>query len=132
MTLTAKSSDLLHHMRKVVDIPTDIFLFNIPKGVHMENIDYTLLENIKDGEAVSAKYCTTVMTFTTPNVIIVFSNKYPDTGKLSSDRWLVFEINSGMELEEVTEAQLGKKREGGYTNKNRYSGYYQKTDYDYE
>ena len=98
MSLTAKSSDLLHNMRERVDIPTYIFMFNIQKGVHMENIDYTLLENIKDGEAVSSKYCNTVMTFTTPNVIIVFSNEYPNTRTLNGDRWLIFKINARMEL----------------------------------
>ena len=136
LSLTANSSDLLHHMGGRVDIPTDIFLFNIEKGVSMENIDYTLLEKIKDGEAVSTKYNIMYMTFTTPNGIIVFSNKYPDTYELSSYRWSVFKINSGIELEEVTEAQLKKKRGGGYTSKNRYNGYNQmtsnKADYDSE
>ena len=114
MNLKGKSKDILHHMRKVVDIPTDIFLFNIQKGVIMGDIDYTLLEDIKDGEALAEKYETMIVTFTTPNVIIVFGNKYPDTGTtLSPDRWLIFKINARMELEDVTEAKLNKKRGGG-------------------
>ena len=79
LSLQGKSSDLLHHMKKVVDIPTDIFLFNVEMGVG--DIDYTLLEKIKDGEALARKYETTIVTFTTPNVVMVFSNNYPDTRK---------------------------------------------------
>ena len=113
MNLKGIAKDMLHHMKKVVDIPTDIFLFNIAKGVNMEYIDYTLLEDIKDGEAVAEKYDTTIVEITTPNVIIVFANKYPDTGKepLSADRWLIFKINSEMQLKDVTEARLGKQRD---------------------
>ena len=125
MSLTAKSSDLLHYMRGCVDIATDIFLFNIPKSVDMENVNYSLLESIKDGEAVSGKYNTMMMTFTTPNVVMVFSNDYPDTTEFSEDRWMIFKINKDLELEEVTVAQLKKKRRGEYTNKYRYNGYNQ-------
>ena len=118
MTLAARSKDILHCMREVVDITTDIFLFNIERGVYMENIDYTLLEEIKDGEALAEKYETTILEISRPNVIIVFANGYPDTGKLSPDRWMIFKINARMELEHVTEAQLNKKRRGGDANKN--------------
>ena len=38
----------------------------------------------------------------TPNVIIVFPNKYPDTREFSQDRWLIFMINRKMELVDVT------------------------------
>ena len=34
-----------------VDVAEDIFLFDIKKGICMERINYTLLENIVDGEA---------------------------------------------------------------------------------
>ena len=125
MSLTAKSSDLLHYMRGCVDIATDIFLFNIPKSVDMENVNYSLLESIKDGEAVSGKYNTMMMTFTTPNVVMVFSNEYPDTTEFSDDRWMIFKINKDLELEEVTVAKLKKKRRRGCTNKYRYNGYNQ-------
>ena len=119
LSLEGKSSDLLHHMREVVDFPTDIFLFNIEMGVYRGDIDYTLLEKIKDGEALAKKYVTSIVRFTTPNVIIVFSNDYPDMGKkITPDRWLIFKINSKMQLEDVTEAKLNGKRGGGDKNKN--------------
>ena len=118
MNLKGKSKDILHYMKKVVDIPTELFLFNIPKGVNMGDIEYTLLEDIKDGDALAEKYETTIVEITTPNVIIVFANDYPDTGKLSPDRWLILKINAGMEIDDVTEAKLMKKRGGGDANKN--------------
>ena len=49
MSLTESSKNLLHYMRGCVDITTDIFLFNIPKSVCVDELDYYLLENIKDG-----------------------------------------------------------------------------------
>ena len=51
------------------------------------------------------------MRFKTPNVIIAFSNMYPDTREFSEDRWLIFKINSKMMLEEVTTEKIKKKEE---------------------
>ena len=86
MSLTESSRNLLHYMRKCVDMQTDIFLFYIPKSVCVNDIDYYLLESIKDGKAMAGKYNTKKMKFKKPNVIIVFSNKYPDTKEFSKDR----------------------------------------------
>ena len=72
MCLTESSRNLLHYMRGCVDITTDIFLFNIPKSVCVNDVDYYLLENIKDRKAISGKLNTKKMCFTTPNVIIIF------------------------------------------------------------
>ena len=40
MSLTESSRNLLHYMRGCVDITTDIFLFNIPKSVCVNHVDY--------------------------------------------------------------------------------------------
>ena len=114
MDFTESARNLLDCMRQEVDIiTTDIFSFNIERVVHMGNIEYKLLEKIKDGRAVVGKYKTKKMRFKKTNVVMVFSNDYPDTGKLSPDRWLIFKINSEMQLEDVTEAKLKKKMGGG-------------------
>ena len=76
----------------------------------MNDVDYTLLENIKDGKAISGKFITKKMRFKTPNVIIVFSNKYPDTREFSEDRWMIFKINTMMELKEVNHSCRVKKK----------------------
>ena len=54
------------------------------------------------------------MRFKAPNVIIVFFNMEPDTREFSQDRWLIFKINTKMELEEVTTEQLKKKEVVNY------------------
>ena len=95
-----------------VNVAEDIFLFDIKKGICMKRINYTLLENIVDGEAnVVREGNVKIVVFTRPNVIMIFSHEYPDTEKLSSVRWMIFKINSEMQLEDVTEAQLKKERE---------------------
>ena len=66
MELAESSKNILHHMRNCVDMQTDIFLFNITKGVYINDVNYKLLERIKDGKALSTKYNTKKMIFKTP------------------------------------------------------------------
>ena len=56
----------------------DIFLFNEPRATSHESCDYSILESIKDGSAVT-KYNNDVMRFKIPNVVVVFSNDMPNT-----------------------------------------------------
>ena len=51
-----------------------------------------MLEGVKDGYKVGAKYDTQGLVFKTPNTVIVFSNGYPRTEALKKDRWRVYEI----------------------------------------
>ena len=66
------------------------------------------------------KNTTKKLRFTSPNLIIVFSNDYPEITKFLEDTWISFKINTNLELEEVAVAQVKKKMEVGYTNKYRY------------
>ena len=108
MELDESSRDILHIMKKCVDMQTDIFLFNITKSVYINDVNYKILEKIKDGKATSIKYHAKKMIFKTPNVILAFSNMYPDTREFSEDRWLIFKINTKMELVDVTKQQVKK------------------------
>merc|ERR1711895_3382 len=56
MELDESSRDILHIMKKCVDMQTDIFLFNITKSVYINDVNYKILEKIKDGKATSIKY----------------------------------------------------------------------------
>ena len=117
MNITERTENLFAHMRRNWNPPhlieknivEDIFLFNIPKGGgRTGEINYRLMEKIKRGVVkVKIAGCVKRVRFTTPNVIIVFSHEYPDTKMFSRDKWLIFKINAGMELEDVTEARLG-------------------------
>ena len=110
MELDESTKDILHIMKQWVDMQTDIFLFNIVKSVY-NDVNYNILEKIKDGKARSTKYKGKKMRFKRPNVIMVFSNMYPDTRGFSQDRWLIFKINTKMMLEEVTIEQIKNKEE---------------------
>ena len=130
MSLTESSKDILHIMRKCVDTTTtDIFLFNIVKSVYTNDVNYKILEDIKDGKALARKFNSKMMRFKTPNVIIVFSNMYPDTREFSEDRWLIFKINTKMMLEEVTTEKIKKKEEVKAAQKS-YMDWRKKTVYD--
>ena len=70
-----------------------MFLFNDVRSHSIETKRcYNLLEMVKDGRAVSSKYLTQALQFKVPNVVMVFSNVYPDTKQLSRDRWNVYNI----------------------------------------
>ena len=66
----------------------------IAKSVYNNDVNYNILEKIKDGKARSTKYKGKKMIFKRPNVIIVFLNMYPDTREFSQDRRLIFKINT--------------------------------------
>ena len=129
MELDESSRDILHIMKKCVDMQTDIFLFNITKSVYINDVNYKILEDIKDGKALARKFNSKMMRFKTPNVIIVFSNMYPDTREFSEDRWLIFKINTKMMLEEVTTEKIKKKEEVKAAQKS-YMDWRKKTVYD--
>ena len=62
------------------------------------------------------------MRFTLPDVIMVFSNNYPNTSEFSEDRWNIFKINKDMKLKDVTVSQLKKRKKNtGPNNKYRYN-----------
>ena len=92
LDLKMKTPNVLHVLTKRPLTTTDIFLFNEPRAVTHESCNYSILESIKDGTAVSSKYNNDVMRFKIPNAVVVFSNHIPNTKELSKDRWKVFRI----------------------------------------
>ena len=80
---------------------TNMFLFDVGKGSTFEDVNYNVLEKIKNGRIVADKYNTAELKFQTPNILVVFSNEKPNTKKLSNDRWKIFQIIDE-DLEDVT------------------------------
>ena len=80
------TSSLLHMLSKRTLACTDIFLINISRSFDIADVPYTVLEDIKDGQASSSKYNSKILKSCTPNVLVVFSNYWPLTNKLSNDR----------------------------------------------
>ena len=85
-------ASLLHILSKRTLSCTDIFLLNIPRSFDISDVPYTVLEDIKDGQASSCKYNSKMLNICTPNVLIVFSNYWPLTNKLSNDRLKLYSI----------------------------------------
>ena len=57
-------------------------------------INYEMLESIKDGKLFTSKYDSQRITVNTPNIVMVFSNDEPNTTKLAKDCWKLFFIEN--------------------------------------
>ena len=102
MDIRMKKSSICHILSKRSLMTTDIFLFDIGKAKTEDDMNYELLEQIKNGRTLAAKFDSKELKFHTPNIIVVFSNEMPDVGQLSKDRWKIFQIRDE-ELLDATE-----------------------------
>ena len=106
--LRIKHANICNVLKKRALSSVDIFIFNDTRSVSGEDHNlYRILEDIKDGQATASKYDNDNIYFKTPNIVVVFSNQYPDTKKLSYDRWIILKIND-QKLENVTETMTKK------------------------
>ena len=90
--IATSAKDIAHYLSKFPLECKDIFLFNHSCST-TDVVAYDLLEGIKDGYKISAKYDTHHLVFKTP----IFSNGFPNTGALREDRWSIYGIK-GEEL----------------------------------
>ena len=103
INIKCNSASICHALTKRPLSTTDIFLFNIGKSKKkFEDVNYELLEDLKDGDAFASKYNSQELKIKVPNVVVVFSNEYPNTRELARDRWKVFSIVS----DELVEKQV--------------------------
>ena len=111
INLMAKTSSICHALAKYPLATTDIFLFNIARSNNkFEEINYKLLEDLKDGDAFADKYNSQLLKFITPNVVMVFSNETPEPHKMSGDRWRVYQIeNDQLLAKDGEKIQLAQK-----------------------
>ena len=100
INLKASSKNICHALSKHPLATADIFLFNLGKSLkNYEEVNYEMLEDLKDGDAFTEKYDSHKLKIKTPNVVMVFSNYNPKGKELATDRWQVFHIVNE-ELEE--------------------------------
>ena len=117
MDLRIKHANICNVLKKRSLASVDIFVFNDARSVSGEEINlYRILEDIKDGQATTSKYDNDNIQFKTPNTVIVFSNRYPKTKKLSRDRWSIYNANQDG-LNDVT-LRIMKMRKDGYNIQN--------------
>ena len=94
LDLLVKHPNACNVLKKLPLATIDIFLFNDVRSQSGEDSNlYKLLEDIKDGQATASKYDNDNIQFKTPNIVMIFSNTYPDLKKLTNDRWLVLHPN---------------------------------------
>ena len=70
----------------------DILIVNVPR-CNENHVSYAAIEEIKDGLIYSGKYEGGFANIEHPHVIVI-SNFYPETKKLSEDRWNIIEIKN--------------------------------------
>ena len=92
-TIDRRGDSLIHALAKRQLPLIDTFVFNIPRSFSVEEIPYTLFEDIKDGRAMSTKYDSKEIKFCVPNIVVIFANELPIFEKMSPDRWNVFYIS---------------------------------------
>jgi hypothetical protein len=68
----------------------EVVFFDLPR-CKQEYVPYDVMESFKNGYYLSTKYEVKCCKFKPPHVV-VFANFYPDTTKLSLDRWDIREI----------------------------------------
>ena len=91
-TMSKNEESILHCLSKRAFSLIDVFVFNIPRSFNVKDVSYKLLEEIKDGQAISSKYNSKVLEFKKPNILIVFSNFRPYRSEVSQDRWKIYDI----------------------------------------
>ena len=87
-----KKSDLINIIYNIKEVTSkSIIAIDVPRD-NGNNVSYKAIEQIKNGMICNTKYETGMKLFNSPH-LIVFSNFYPDTDKLSADRWKIALIN---------------------------------------
>lgn len=98
LLLNGKCNDMFHMLSKHDN--KKLILVDIPRCTQEFRIDYGAIEQIKNGLMFSGKYEGSQIVFNCPHVI-VFSNNYPDTSKMSSDRWKIYKIRNSQQVKLV-------------------------------
>lgn len=93
MIAGGKGSDIRHMVAARIEktgLWPKIVIWNIPRTLE-QFVSYEAIEQVKDGLFASGKYEGAEVNMNPPH-IVVFSNFYPDTAKMSEDRWVIREL----------------------------------------
>ena len=92
ISLETKSKHNTHAFMKHPLLTVDIFLFNIPKCVDtFTEINYEMLEGIKDGDLFPLKYDSQRIKVKIPNIVRGFSSDEPNRSRLEKDSRNLFQ-----------------------------------------
>ena len=70
-----------------------VIIYDLPRSFNQDYLNYTALEEIKNGCFFSGKYESGMVIGEHPHLVI-FANEEPDYSKLSHDRWVVIDVRS--------------------------------------
>ena len=68
-SIKKNSEGIIHALSKRILPLIDLFIFNVPRCFHIEDFPYGILEEIKDGNAASTKYDSSILELKTPRYI---------------------------------------------------------------
>ena len=98
-----------------ISVSQSLSPFNDARSGQSEMRCYEVLENIKDGRAISSKYASEIIRFRTQTVMVVFSNADPGMTQLPKDKWRVFHINKeGLSAQENLLWELRHSKKSNY------------------
>lgn len=89
MLISGKGADVKYMIAQCKE-PPDIILYDIPRTAR-GYINYTALEEIKNGVFCSSKYESKMVIMNSPHVFC-FANFVPELDAMSEDRWKIIEI----------------------------------------
>ncbi len=84
----------------------DIVIFDIPR-FSGNKVSYIGIEGIKNGCFYNTKYESTMCLYDPPHIVI-FANQSPDMGSLSTDRWVVKNLDGEADLGHIAD-QMGRR-----------------------
>lgn len=91
MLISGKGCDIKYQIASAEFFP-DVIVYDIPRTTH-GYVNYTALEEIKNGIFSSPKYESKMVIMPTPH-IYCFANFEPDTETMSNDRWNVIDLDN--------------------------------------
>ena len=96
-----KASDVFNAVNVSIESGArpQLVLVDVPR-VTIDYVSYNALECLKNGMLYSGKYEGGLCIFPSPHVIC-FANEMPNTGKMSLDRWRIYEIKEQMLFEKM-------------------------------
>lgn len=88
--ISGKSADIKYQIASA-EFPPDVIVYDIPRTAK-GYINYTALEEVKNGVFCSSKYESKMCIIPTPHVFC-FANFAPDLSVMSKDRWNIIDLN---------------------------------------
>lgn len=89
-----RTQDILYGVSSYIAEHGNIQVVMINLARDQTSVNYSAIEQVKDGIFFSSKYESAMCLYNSPHVII-FSNRQPDRSKLSADRWQIIDLGVG-------------------------------------